>query len=81
MRLEILIENKWKVPIPGTAVTAKALRQGDQRDAKKLRTLQSQHQWLPSTTGISVAGGVLRLRPQRTKPSIMTMPMPGMSPS
>jgi ApbE superfamily uncharacterized protein (UPF0280 family) len=31
--------------------------------------------------GISVAGGVLRLRPQRTMPSIITMPTPGMSPS
>ena len=28
-----------------------------------------------------VAGGVLRLRPQRTSPSIITMPMPGISPS
>ena len=34
-----------------------------------------------TTLGMSVAGGVLRLRPQRTRPSIMTMPMPGMSPS
>ena len=33
------------------------------------------------TNGTSFAGGVLRLRPQRTMPSIMTMPMPGMSPS
>ena len=32
-------------------------------------------------TGISVAGGVLRLRPQRTNPSIMTIPIPGISPS
>lgn len=30
--------------------------------------------------GIWVAGGVLRLRPQRTSPSIMTMPTPGKSP-
>src|SRR5690606_15304359 len=32
-------------------------------------------------TGTSVAGGVLRLRWQRTRPSIITMPTPGMSPS
>ena len=37
-------------------------------------------QW-PSTSGTRSAGGVLRLRPQRTMPSIITMPMPGMSPS
>ena len=33
------------------------------------------------THGTSVAGGVLRLRPQRTRPSIITMPTPGRSPS
>ena len=32
------------------------------------------------TLGICVAGGVFRLRPQRTMPSIITMPTPGMSP-
>ena len=37
--------------------------------------------WALGTNNISVAGGVLRLRPQRTKPSIITMPMPGISPS
>jgi hypothetical protein len=30
----------------------------------------------PNTTGVSVAGGVLRLRPQCTVPSIITMPTP-----
>jgi hypothetical protein len=81
MGLEVGIENKWKAPIRCAAVTSKALDERDQWDAKKLPVLQPQRQWLPSTTGISVAGGVLRLRPQRTMPSIMTMPMPGMSPS
>ena len=35
----------------------------------------------PSTSGTATAGGVLRLRPVRTMPSIMTIPIPGRSPS
>ena len=43
---------------------------------------QSSIQRAGSTTiGTSVAGGVLRLRWQRTMPSITTMPTPGISPS
>jgi hypothetical protein len=38
-------------------------------------------QCAPTTTGTPVAGGVLRLRPQRTMPSIIAMPPPEMSPS
>ena len=41
----------------------------------------SRRQCPATTTGTACAGGVLRLRPQRTRPSIITMPMPGMSPS
>ena len=34
-----------------------------------------------TTTGTSIAGGALRVRLERTTPSIMTMPTPGRSPS
>jgi len=52
-----------------------------QRCLDRLRRLLTQAGDYCSTTGTSAAGGVLRLRPQRTRPSIITMPTPGMSPS
>ena len=51
-----------------------------QRPAHRRQNALKAAQACVVTLGIWVAGGVLRLRPQRTRPSIMTMPMPGMSP-
>ena len=68
-------------PTPPPLTPALSPKGRGSKDLKPHESTGAKGQPAHSTTGTSVAGGVLRLRPQRTRPSIMTMPMPGMSPS
>src|SRR5690606_4316943 len=73
-------------PAAGGFGVAPALRgslAGRRRGARSARPGRLRHVRRAHATiaGTSTAGGVLRLRWQRTMPSIITMPTPGMSPS